>query len=44
MNRFPDKKCRNCGKDCFGTYCRECFLKNKSRRLSCLHPKNETFI
>ena len=23
------KKCKKCGEDCYGTNCRECYLKNK---------------
>ena len=29
-----DKNCKRCGKECFGTLCRECFVKNKGSRVS----------
>jgi len=35
----PEKKCRKCNVDCFGTYCRSCYIKNKHSKVSRIRKK-----
>ena len=38
------KNCRSCGKDCFGTQCRSCYLKvNKSSNLSHIYHSRKCY-